>query len=412
MYSRIGNAAYKTDMTNTILLCELLDHPEEKFKSIHIAGTNGKGSTSHMLAAILQECGYKTGLYTSPHLKDFRERIRINGKMISKKYVTDFVEKHNDKISEIGCSFFEWTVGLAFDYFATEEVDIAIVETGLGGRLDSTNIITPLLSIITNISYDHTELLGDTIAKIAFEKAGIIKDDVPVVIGERQTGVEDIFIASAKAKKSPITFATDNWVLLSVEWEIEKQQLLIKDLHGDPWKITTDLLGNYQEKNLLTVLEACRILIDQGFTLEKEKVIHSLARVKELTQLRGRWDILSLHPLIIADVAHNEAGLKYSLEQLKSYSYKNLHFVIGFVKEKEISKILQLFPNDAYYYFCRPDIPRGLDVHTLKQSANEFGLRGEEYSSVSKAFDAAKRNASENDLIYAGGSTFVVAEVI
>ncbi|MEO6167024.1 MAG: Mur ligase family protein [Chitinophagales bacterium] len=412
MYSRIGKAAYKSDLTNTIKLCELLHHPEHSFKSIHIAGTNGKGSVSHMLAAILQQNGYKTGLYTSPHLKDFRERIRINGEMITHNAVIDFVNNHKEAVTGIGCSFFEWTVGLAFDYFRREKVDIAVIETGLGGRLDSTNVITPLLSIITNVSYDHTDLLGETLQKIAFEKAGIIKQSVPVVIGERLPETDSIFIEMASFMNANLSFAGDHWEVKDSTYQSKLLSLLIENKLAEKWQVNLDLAGEYQEKNILTVLEAIQVLRRQGFILKKENCIAALHAVKLLTGLQGRWEILSDDPIIIADVAHNEAGIKHSINQLNHISYAKLHIVLGFVQEKDLQKILQLFPNNATYYFCCPDIPRGLDVQLLHERAIELGLNGSVYSSVTKALEAAKMNAFDEDLIYVGGSTFVVAEVV
>lgn len=412
MYSRIGKAAYKSDLINTQRLCALLDHPDDSFRSIHIAGTNGKGSTSHMLAAILQQNGYKTGLYTSPHLRDFRERIRINGQMIPENEVVDFVNQYHAQMIEIGCSFFEWSVGLAFDYFRKEKVDIAIIETGLGGRLDSTNVITPLLSIITNISYDHTDLLGDSLEKIAHEKAGIIKYMVPVVVGEHGNETDRVFIEAAKLQKAPLNFAGDKWVVKRALYNTRTLQLTIGYSTAEEWDIELDLTGQYQEKNILTVLEAQRILSATGFNLSKQNSLVALRSVKLLTGLAGRWDILSISPIIIADVAHNEAGIRHSMDQLKNYSYQALHIVLGFVREKELSKILALFPDHATYYFCKPAIPRGLEAETLQTAAEVFGLKGTVFTSVAAAYQAAKQNASADDLIYAGGSTFVVAEII
>ncbi|MBX7109059.1 MAG: bifunctional folylpolyglutamate synthase/dihydrofolate synthase [Chitinophagales bacterium] len=411
MYSRIGKAAYKSDLINTRRLCALLNNPEQSFRSIHIAGTNGKGSTSHMLAAILQQNGYKTGLYTSPHLKDFRERIRINGQLIPETEVVKFVMAYKEKVLEIGCSFFEWSVGLAFDYFRKENVDIAVIETGLGGRLDSTNVITPLLSLITNISFDHTDLLGDSLEKIAKEKAGIIKNGVPVVIGEHSPETDPVFIETAKEKAAAINFAGDNWTLLQSSYKDDALCMKIEHHSADQWDIEIDLLGKYQEKNILGVLEAQWILSANGFNLTKQNCIAALKSVKQLTGLAGRWDILSASPLIIADVAHNEAGIFHAMDQLKHYHYQQLHIAIGFVSDKDLSKLLSHFPKDATYYFCKPDIPRGLDASMLQAIAHEYGLHGKVYPSVTSAFEAAKEYASANDLIYVGGSTFVVAEI-
>ncbi len=412
MYSRIGAAAYKEDIGNTLLLCELLEHPESKFKSIHVAGTNGKGSASHMLAAILQEHGFKTGLYTSPHLKDFRERIKINGEMISENEVTAFVEKYKEDVIKIGCSFFEWTVGLAFDHFAKHKVDIAIIETGMGGRLDSTNVITPLLSIITNISFDHAEILGDTLEKIATEKAGIIKNQVPVVIGERNEETVSVFISKATAVNAPFSFAEEEWKIVETKNENVFQKLLIRDHHSEEREFKIDLAGEYQSKNIITVLESCRILNLLNWKLNKEKITDALSKVKQLTGLRGRWDVLNQNPLVIADVAHNEAGLKYAMDQLMKTDSFRKHLVIGFVKEKDLSKILPLLPRSGVYYFCAPNIPRALDPDILKVQATQFGLKGSAYDSVQDAFNTALQAADVDDVIYVGGSTFVVAEVI
>ena len=419
MYSRIGKAAYKEDLKNTLELCVLLDHPESKFKSIHVAGTNGKGSVSHMIAAILQTAGYKTGLYTSPHLKDFRERIRINGEMISENEVTAFVEQYQDDVMKIGCSFFEWTVGLAFDHFTKHHADIAVIETGMGGRLDSTNVITPLLSIITNISWDHADILGDTLEKITIEKAGIIKEGIPVVIGETDVVTEKIFRITASEKNSEIIFADQNFSVK--ESERRQDDADQKSFHvtvaeksppGHVYQFELDLMGNYQEKNLITVLQSVVELKKIGFKILDKVIFQALSRVKEATGLRGRWDILGENPTIIADVAHNEAGLKYAMKNLNEYYHDQLHIVLGMVKEKDLQKILPLFPKDAYYYFCSPNIPRGLDAEVLKREAGKFGLRGRSYPSVRQAYDAAINNAPIHDVIYVGGSTFVVAEVI
>lgn len=413
MYSRIGSAAYKTDLTNTLLLCKMIDHPEKKFQSVHIAGTNGKGSTSHMLAAIFQESDYRTGLYTSPHLKDFRERIRIDGEMISKEEVAEFVSAYRDPVIKIGCSFFEWTVALAFHHFAKHKVDVAIIETGLGGRLDSTNVITPVLSIITNISYDHADLLGDTLEKIATEKAGIIKQRVPVVIGEHQEdNIFKIFLDAANKKHASLSCADDEWAILSSRLKPNSLELAVKDVDGELYSLELDLTGNYQEKNVLTVLEATLLLDQERFLLPKEAIISALSQVKKLTGLKGRWEVLHKKPLVIADVAHNMAGLLCAMAQLQKYSCKKLHLVLGFVKEKDIDLLLPLFPKDASYYFCKPDIPRGLSVDVLMEKANVHGLKGRGFDSVSSAYQDALHNAANEDVIFVGGSTFVVAEVI
>ncbi|MBA2423490.1 MAG: bifunctional folylpolyglutamate synthase/dihydrofolate synthase [Chitinophagales bacterium] len=412
MYSRIGKAAYKTDLTNTLQLCDLLNHPEKQFISIHVAGTNGKGSTSHMLAAIFQSCGYKTGLYTSPHLKDFRERIRMDGEMIPETHVTEFVEKYKEDVLRIGCSFFEWTVGLAFDFFAKKKVDVAVIETGLGGRLDSTNVIMPALSVITNVSRDHTDMLGDTIEKIAYEKAGIIKQGVPVVVGESDVVTENIFKKQADEKITKVYFADKHFKLISSHLDLFVSEHKFQDLKGDEVQISSDLTGSYQVKNIVTVLQSISVLRECGFKLPQEKVATALSQVKKLTGLRGRWDVLQVSPLIIADVAHNESGLYNSLKQLDEYDVKQIHFVVGFVRDKELSSILPLFPQTAKYYFCAPDIPRGLVAEILHKQADGCGLYGKSYSSVRQAFDEAKKKAGIDDLIYVGGSNFVVAEIL
>lgn len=400
MYSRIGAAAYKENLDNTIALCNILGNPQKGFKSIHIAGTNGKGSTSHILAAILQQAGYKTGLYTSPHLKDFRERIRVNGKMIEEDFITEFVCKYKNDFKDIQPSFFEMTVGLCFNYFKEQKIDIAIIETGLGGRLDSTNIITPLLSVITNISFDHKDLLGDTLEKIAGEKAGVIKRNVPVVIGETHIETKDVFIRKVKEQNSTIVFADD-----------EYNRTLFNNHQDLIEYFSLDLIGYYQKKNILTVLASVEQLRKAGYKISNSALHNALSHVKQITGLRGRWEVLSTEPLTIADVAHNEAGIKEVLQQLSHYANRKIHFVLGFVKEKDISAILNLFPKEQTYYFCKPDIDRGLDTVTLQQKAQEAGLKGKIYPSVASAVSAAKASAGKNDVIYIGGSTFVVSEV-
>jgi dihydrofolate synthase/folylpolyglutamate synthase len=392
-FTRDGKAALKPDLKNTILLCEAIGNPHLKFKSIHIAGTNGKGSTSNMLSAILQLQGYKTGLYTSPHLKDFRERIRVNGEMVSESFVIAFTEKISPYIESIQPSFFEITVAMCFDYFAQQEVDYAIIETGLGGRLDSTNIIHPILSIITNIGYDHMDLLGDTLPQIAFEKAGIIKANVPLVIGETQSETTLLFSEKAKEQNALLYFADQNPNYYNTE-------------------IETDLIGIYQQKNILTVLQAVEVLQKSGVRIDSFIAAKALRQVKQLTGFSGRWEILQSSPKIIADTGHNEDGLRYVFEQLKQEKYKQLHIVFGMVADKDRSRILDLMPKNAWYYFCKPNLPRGLDPAILKAECNAIGLIGDTYSSVEMAFNAAKAMANEMDLIFVGGSTFVVAEII
>ncbi len=421
MFTRDGPSAFKKDLTNTIELCKRLDNPQNKFKSIHIAGTNGKGSTSHMLAAILQTAGYKTGLYTSPHLKDFRERIRINGEMISEQHVIDFVEKHRSDFEEIKPSFFEMTVGMAFDVFAREKVDIAVIEVGLGGRLDSTNIITPLLSVITNIGWDHMNMLGNTKQLIAGEKAGIIKQGIPVVVGEYQSEVADVFTNKAKEENAPLSFASEEWVISKSEVGSQKSeawqeyidfQIVKKNSQLTTQNLQLDLPGTYQLKNVKAVLSTVAELRKQGFIITDEHIKTALKQVKRLTGLHGRWEVLNHHPLTICDTGHNPEGVAEVLKNIENVSYQKLHFVMGVVNDKDISKILAMLPKSAVYYFCKPNIPRGLDADSLKQQAANFGLSGKNYPSVKDAFKAAQTNAGENDLVFVGGSTFVVAEVV
>jgi dihydrofolate synthase/folylpolyglutamate synthase len=421
LFTRVGISAYKDNLDNTIELCKRLDNPQDKFKSVHIAGTNGKGSTSHMLAAILQIAGYKTGLYTSPHLRDFRERVRVNGQMINEQEVIDFTASHKNDFDEIKPSFFEMTVGLAFDVFAKEEVDIAIIEVGLGGRLDSTNIITPLLSVITNIGWDHMNILGNTLLLIAAEKAGVIKPGVPVIIGEYQPEVADTFIRKASREETDISFASDEWV---IEHEVKSQKSKVKNvefldivIHKEDAKhltlsLSLDLTGSYQLKNIKTVLSAVEQLRQQGFIITDEHLRTALRQVKTLTGLHGRWETLSTDPLTICDTGHNPEGIKEVLKNIAGVVYNKLHVVIGMVNDKDITKILAMMPTNATYYFCRPDIPRGLEAESLKQKAESFGLHGDAYPSVKAALHSAQTNAAKNDLVFVGGSTFVVAEVI
>lgn len=393
MFHRIGAAAYKNNLTNTIALCNALGNPELKFKTIHVAGTNGKGSTSHALAAIFQQHGFKTGLYTSPHLIDFRERIRINGEMIPKENVIKFVEQHGCIIEEIKPSFFEANVGMAFEYFANEKVDIAIIETGLGGRLDSTNIITPILSVITNISFDHTDMLGDTLQKIASEKAGIIKPNIRVVIGETDSETKQVFITKAKETNSEIYFADTNPNYFNTE-------------------ISTDLAGDYQQKNMATVLQAVEVLKSEGFNLSNFTVARALNNIKDLTGLRGRWEIQCNSPFIVCDTGHNKAGIEVAMAELKKVKYTNLYMVFGVVKEKETHAIWDLLPKDAYYFFCTPSIPRGRNDEDLFIEATKHGLDGEPCGTVINAVEKALKIANPDDAVYIGGSTFVVADYL
>ena len=428
MFTRDGPSAFKKDLTNTLELCKRLGDPHKKFKSVHVAGTNGKGSTSHMLAAILQTAGYKTGLYTSPHLRDFRERIRIDGEMISEEHVIDFVRDHKKDFEDIKPSFFEMTVAMAFDAFAKAKVDIAIVEVGLGGRLDSTNVITPLLSVITNIGWDHMNMLGDTLQLIAGEKAGIIKKDIPVIIGEYQSEVADVFIDKAKAESAPISFASEEWDISKSEvgdWksevgsqksEVELDHLEFKiqkkDSRLKAQALKLDLPGIYQLKNVKTVLSAVEGLKHQGFATSDEQIKTALNQVKKLTGLHGRWEILNHHPLTICDTGHNPEGITEVLKNIESTPHENLHIVMGVVNDKDISKILVMLPKHATYYFCKPDIPRGLDAELLQQKAEAFGLHGEMYVSVKAALHTAQSHAEKKDLVFVGGSTFVVAEIV
>ncbi len=443
LFTRDGPSAYKEDLTNTIALCQTIGNPQNKFKGIHIAGTNGKGSTSHMLAAILQTAGYKTGLYTSPHLKDFRERIRINGAMIRETEVITFVENHKASFEKIRPSFFEMTVALAFDIFAREQVDIAIIEVGLGGKLDSTNIITPLLSVITNIGWDHMDILGDTLPLIAAQKAGIIKHKVPVVIGEYQKDTAEVFISKASVENAAICFASERWEILNSmvsgqetdakggkpdfgNIEDNRQYLEIAfertnkafDLNNTNENLISinhlklDLTGTYQLKNIKTVLSAVEELKTQGFNISDDTLIKALSNVKMLTGLHGRWEVLSRTPLTICDTGHNPDGIEEVLKSIAGIPYQQLHFVMGMVNDKDSSKILQLLPQNAIYYFCKPNIPRGLDAQILKQKARSFGIIGEAYPSVKEALIAAQQKANTNDLVFAGGSTFVVAELV
>jgi dihydrofolate synthase / folylpolyglutamate synthase len=406
MYQRVGAIAYKADLTNTIALCAAIGNPQNKFRSVHVAGTNGKGSSSHMLAAVLQTAGYKTGLYTSPHLKEFTERIKIDGVEVSKDFVVDFVERIRPSIDEIKPSFFEITVAMAFEYFATQQVDIAIIEVGLGGRLDSTNVITPLVSLITNISWDHQDLLGDTLPKIAFEKAGIIKSNVPVVISERNMEVDSVFIKKAKEEISSIQFAQDNWNVKSSvngRYEVTHQSFF--------QSYQLDLKGDYQRKNLAGVLNVVEILRSENYEIGQDHVTHALQSVTTITGLKGRWQKLGERPLVICDTGHNEGGIREVVKQIEAQDFENLLIVLGCVKDKELSPILSQLPKRAYYYFCQAQIPRALDARELQKRANSFNLVGEVVKDVNQAVEMAKRQSGPNDFIFIGGSTFVVAEI-
>jgi len=413
MFSRIGKAALKPDLTNTIKLCAALGNPQEQFKSVHIAGTNGKGSTSHALAAIMQDAGYKTGLLTSPHLIDFRERIRIDGVPVSKEWVVDFVTAHKALIEDVRPSFFEINVVMAFAAFAEAKADIAIIETGLGGRLDSTNVITPILSIITNISYDHNDLLGNTLPEIAAEKAGIIKPNVPTIIGEQHDETERVFFEHSIHKQSTLYYAESLWGMVHVSQDAKLQYFkAINNARREMYDLHTDLLGNYQQHNLKTVLTASEVLSHKGFNLTIPATIAALSNVKETTGLRGRWDWVQQHPTIICDVAHNPAGLNEILRQWQEVKADHKHIVIGFVKDKDVAEALALFPEDSVYYFCNANLPRALPAADLKAIAEHYELAGKAYSSVSEAVTAAKKAMSDDDALLITGSFLIVGEAL
>ncbi len=408
MYHRVGAAAYKDNLDNTYLLMDLLNHPYKKFKSIHIAGTNGKGSTSHFLASILQEKGLKIGLYTSPHLQDFRERIKINGIMIPENEVIDFIVKYKNDFEKIKPSFFEMTVAMAFDYFANEKVDIAVIETGLGGRLDSTNVITPILSIITNIDFDHTALLGNTLSKIASEKAGIIKENIPVVIGESNLDSDSVFTEKAKQMNTPILFA--DRIYLAKEQKSNDSFWLNLDIGN--YNLSSPLAGKYQIKNLTTVCAAVDVLNERSIlTITKSDCEMGVLNVIKNTKLIGRWQKIHEIPLAIADTGHNVHGLTIVLNQLKELNASRIHFVLGMVNDKDLNSVLSILPKNALYYFCKADIPRGIDATVLAEFAGKYGLMGECYPSVREAYLKALQAAQKNDIVFVGGSTFTVAEV-
>ncbi|WP_412561580.1 bifunctional folylpolyglutamate synthase/dihydrofolate synthase [Winogradskyella sp. MIT101101] len=390
MYQSKGKTAFRKDLTNAFKISNHLGEPHTRFKSIHVAGTNGKGSTSHMLASVLQEAGYKVGLYTSPHLRDFRERIRINGKVVSKQFVLGFIKRNKAFFEVNNLSFFEMTVGMAFDYFAKQNVDIAVIEVGLGGRLDSTNIITPELSVITNIGFDHVQFLGDTLEKIAAEKAGIIKQNIPVVIGETQPETQTVFKEKAKLTNSDIYFSDQ----------------LIENV------LESDLKGAYQKHNIKTVIQSINVLRHSGFSISDSELKKGLLNVTKNTGLQGRWQVIQYNPKVICDTAHNKEGLTFVLQQLQLETYNQFHIVFGAVNDKDLNTIIPLFPKNATYYFCKPDVPRGLDAVLLQKNFLEYNIQGEVYKSVEEALSKAKSNASNSDLIFVGGSTFVVAEII
>ncbi|NNK87199.1 MAG: bifunctional folylpolyglutamate synthase/dihydrofolate synthase [Flavobacteriaceae bacterium] len=391
MYQSQGKSAYKADLKNIQLLASHLGNPESKFKSVHVAGTNGKGSTSHMLASVLQEAGYKVGLYTSPHMLDFRERIRINGKPVSKQFVIQFIRTNKEFFEKNALSFFEMTVGMAFDYFFKKKVDIAVIEVGLGGRLDSTNIIIPEISVITNIGMDHMQFLGSTLEEIAREKAGIIKDGIPVVIGETQKELVRIFSTKSRNRHAPIVFADQDGVSDSYD---------------------TDLLGHYQQKNLRTAVCTIKELIKSGWKVSDKHLRNGLKKVVHNTGLRGRWEVLAQNPKIICDTAHNREGLSSVLNQLAKERFRKLHIILGFVADKDLKRVVDLFPAHACYYFCSPQIPRAMPVEKLQEFFDENSISGEACESVKHALEKAQKNAKTKDLIFIGGSTFVVAEAL
>lgn len=412
MFSRLGAAAFKKDLTNTLRLCEALGNPQHTFKSIHIAGTNGKGSTSHMLAAIFQTAGYKTGLYTSPHLKDFRERIKVNGALCTEDFVVDFTERIKPLIAELEPSFFEITVAMAFDYFAKEQVDIAVIETGLGGRLDSTNVIHPELSIITNIGWDHMNLLGDTLPRIAAEKAGIIKKNIPVVIGEVVNETRPVFLQAAAEATAPISFAQEKRYVAG--WKYAHHQLAVEvadTTSNTHHSYQLDLPGIYQTRNLLTVLESARILHSQGWRTDDAMVQKALSQVKKLTGLHGRWELVHQHPPVILDVGHNVDGVQQIVQQLELSNYRQLHLVIGMVKDKDIDAVLALLPKEAIYYFTRAQIPRALPAEQLQEKAGTYQLKGHIFPDVNAAIKEAIAHARNEDLVLVCGSVFLVGEV-
>lgn len=415
MFQRVGKAAYKADLNNTRVLLKALGNPEKQIKAIHIAGTNGKGSVAHLIASILQEAGYSTGLYTSPHLKDFRERIKINGQLIPEEVVTRFVKTNKKIFATIKSSFFEMTVGLAFKYFADEKVDFAVIETGLGGRLDSTNLCKPIITIITNIGIDHTMFLGDSLEKIAHEKAGIIKSNIPLIVGKHQVETDAIFELKCSKLKAPLFFARDDMELRIFQSEDEDIQTM--DVWYKNEKIITGLksllLGNYQQENICTALRAIELLKEtKNIDVSISEISEGVENMISNTGFYGRWQKLSTNPLTICDTGHNIDGIKAIIRQLEELTFGHLHFVLGMVTDKDVFSILTLLPNKATYYFCKPDIPRGMDEEELAQSGFKAGLNGKSYNSVTQAYHSAINNAGVNDLVFIGGSTFVVSEVI
>lgn len=413
MFQNAGAKAIKKDLTNIKALCNLIDNPQNQYKTIHIAGTNGKGTVSHLIASVLQSAGYKCGLYTSPHYKDFRERIKVNGEYISEDHVLDFINNNREGFQEVYPSFFEWTVALAFDFFKSQEVDVAVIETGLGGRLDSTNIIHPELSVITNISFDHVKVLGDNIPKIAFEKAGIIKESIPVVIGEPNTEALPVFQKVAEERNSKLTEAYKE---VKAFWKEDIDDFSLYDIYNNTDKLfekfQVQLRGPFVRRNLITALHSCLRLRAEGWKISDEHIRQGFENVRSQSNYIGRWQILGRRPLMIADSGHNEAAIEQSLNYIKSIDYQRLHIVLGFVKDKNIESMLAMFPKEANYYFTAAQLPRALDAELLAESASKFDLKGRVFNSVSKAIDMAKTEASDKDLIFIGGSSFIVAEAL
>lgn len=414
MFQRQGKIAYNAKLDNSLAMDEYFGHPHKNFRSVHIAGTNGKGSVAHILASVLQEAGFRTGLYTSPHLKDFRERIRVNGMPVPERNVIDFVKQNKELLEKTEPSFFEMSVAMALNHFSDEGVDIAIIETGMGGRLDSTNIITPLLSVITNIGTDHSIYLGDSLEKIAQEKAGIIKPGIPVVVGETGKETDHVFIEKAQKTGSEIIFADHN---LSSEYSFMSldglQVMNIEKKRGEGYhELKIDLAGLYQRRNVITALQVVEKLNKMKFGISRKSLYNGMRLVRKNTGFRGRWEVLDNDPLIVCDTGHNREGLLMVIEQISQTPWKNLHMVIGMVNDKDLTNILPLFPAEANYYFCRPDIPRGLDSNILKKEAAKYGLAGKSYGKVTDALEAATQQADSRDMIFIGGSTFVVAEVL
>lgn len=412
MYQRIGQAAYKADLQNTLILDKYTGNPHKNFKTIHVAGTNGKGSVSHSIASVLQEAGYKTGLYTSPHLVDYRERIRVDGQMIDKDYVCNFINSNKSIIEDLKPSFFEMSVALAFCYFSDCKVDVAVIEVGMGGRLDSTNIISPELSIITNIGLDHTQFLGDTLEKIAAEKAGIIKFGVPVVIGENHPQTANVFKAFAKDNNSEITFASDEFQTQIIKTYDGYSTYSVRHFDKNCCEIEFGLSGKYQEKNLATILETVHQLKEIGFKITDESLQSGLKNLVKNTSLRGRWEVLHKKPLVVCDTGHNKEGIEYIMKQLASLNFEKLRIILGFVNDKNVDSVLGMFPKDAEYFFTRASIPRALDVNILKEKAEKEGLIGDIYANVPSAYDSALKKSGQNDLIFVGGSTFIVADLL